>query len=285
MITDVISLGAYTVLVEQSNAKKPKLVTCNFRSDAIGFAFYGSANVQLKVTAGDAKYSFENTTGKAISFFANSKVSFTHAIASDRRLQCITIFIERKDIAFLHAHERNVFHDLLLNLVETESDFLGGPQLRMPPTMQQAVQKILSSTYQGDMRVMFIKSQITELLAHYFYMLSTSTQEKINHRNNDKVLQARNIMIDHIDAPPSLAELAKLVGINQQKLKTDFKAFYGVPIFKYLQHERLDKAFSLIQNNHVNVQEAASAVGYESLSSFSNAFTKKFGMRPSAVRQ
>ena len=65
--------------------------------------------------------------------------------------------------------------------------------------------------------------------------------------------------------------------------KTEFKAQFGVPVFKYLQNERLKKAHSLIKNQQKTIQEAAWAVGYESLGSFSNAFEKKFGYRPSQV--
>ncbi|MEM6831573.1 MAG: helix-turn-helix transcriptional regulator, partial [Bacteroidota bacterium] len=64
----------------------------------------------------------------------------------------------------------------------------------------------------------------------------------------------------------------------------DFKALFGVPVFKYLQNERLTKAHKLLQTGNVTIQEAAWQVGYDSLSSFSNAFNEKYGFRPSSVR-
>jgi len=45
----------------------------------------------------------------------------------------------------------------------------------------------------------------------------------------------------------------------------------------------LDKAHELLRNSEMNIQEVSWFVGYESVSSFSNAFLKKFGFRPSEV--
>ncbi len=77
--------------------------------------------------------------------------------------------------------------------------------------------------------------------------------------------------------------MANRIGTNTNKLKIEFKAQFGVPVFKYLQNERLKKAYNLIKNEQKTIQEAAWAVGYDSLGSFSNAFEKKFGYRPSQV--
>jgi AraC-like DNA-binding protein len=76
-----------------------------------------------------------------------------------------------------------------------------------------------------------------------------------------------------------------MVGLNSNKLKKNFKELFGIPVFKYVQEERLKKAYELLQNTDKTVQEAAWEVGYESISSFSNAFYKKFSARPNDVRQ
>ena len=99
----------------------------------------------------------------------------------------------------------------------------------------------------------------------------------------EKVNQAEEILVSDLENPPSLTELAHRIGVNTNKLKIEFKAQFGVPVFKYLQNERLKTAYNLIKNENNTIQEAAWAVGYDSLGSFSNAFEKKFGYRPSQV--
>jgi AraC family transcriptional regulator, transcriptional activator of the genes for pyochelin and ferripyochelin receptors len=97
--------------------------------------------------------------------------------------------------------------------------------------------------------------------------------------------EAKEILSNNLDAPPSLSELSKKIGLNSFKLKKNFKELFGVPVFKYLQNQRMEKAYELLQGGNVTIQEAAWNVGYDSLSSFSNAFSKKYGFRPSEIKQ
>ena len=100
----------------------------------------------------------------------------------------------------------------------------------------------------------------------------------------EKLNQAKDILLNNLDNPPSLSEISRQIGLNTFKLKKNFKEVFGVPVFKYLQNERLTLAHKMIRNQEATVQEAAWHVGYDSLSSFSNAFEKKFGYRPSQIK-
>ena len=131
---------------------------------------------------------------------------------------------------------------------------------------------------------MFFRSQITVLLSHFFGQLASLKTAKIKTPEREKLNQAKHILLDNIDNPPSLSEISKQIGLNTFKLKKGFKEFFGVPVFKYLQNERLTLAHKMIRNQDATVQEAAWHVGYDSLSSFSNAFEKKFGYRPSQIK-
>ena len=136
--------------------------------------------------------------------------------------------------------------------------------------------------------MMFLKSQVTELLAHFFGKISDSGDsyyEIIKKQDREKLYKAQEILTTRIDTPPSLNELSKLIGLNNFKLKKNFKEFFGVPVYKYLQNERLVKAHDLLTKSDLNIKEAAWQVGYESLSSFSSAFQKKFGFRPSEIKK
>ena len=108
------------------------------------------------------------------------------------------------------------------------------------------------------------------------------TSMKDNER--EKLYRAKEIISNNMEAPPSITELSRLIGLNDFKLKKNFKELFGFPVYKYLQNERLIKAHDLLSSQDVTIQEAAWSVGYESLSSFSNAFVKKFGFRPSEVK-
>ncbi len=55
---------------------------------------------------------------------------------------------------------------------------------------------------------------------------------------------------------------------GSENYKKNFKEMFGIPVFKYLQEERLTKAHSLLRQGEMTVQEVAWFVGYEALAHF-----------------
>jgi len=97
------------------------------------------------------------------------------------------------------------------------------------------------------------------------------------------VLLASQILQDDIAEPPTLRELAKIVGVSHPKLNQEFRKYFGTTVFGYLRKLRLEKARELLVVHHSNVTETAFQVGYESLPSFSRAFSLHFGHCPRKV--
>ncbi len=285
MITDIIEINNFVVLIEQSNAEKEIVQKCEIDGDAVGFAFYSSGNVELEIKQNNQTKIVTNTTGIAISFFGNNKVEFSHKIAPNKPLQSISIFSKIKNLHTLPESEQEIFNSYLPELINPKADFVEGPRFYMTPDMQHAVHKIMTTQYTGNTRLMFLKSQVNELLAHFFAFLSCSTKGSLTPEELDKLYQAKEIIENNISKPPSLSELSKMIGLNNTKLKKNFKELFGVPVFKYLQEERLNKAYEMLSLGKESVQEIAWFVGYESLSSFSNAFQEKFGVRPTEIKQ
>jgi AraC family transcriptional regulator, transcriptional activator of the genes for pyochelin and ferripyochelin receptors len=284
MTRDIIEINGFIVVVEHSYADKTIVSKCEVNERAVGFAFYGSGDVQLEMKCGDHCEYFNNTSGMAISFFGNS-IAFTHTISHKTPLQSISIFSSLNNLKTLPEQEQQFFRDHLGILVDPASDFIKGPHLLMTPDMKSAVAKVFACTYSGATRLMFLKSQVTELLAHFIGNCNGAPTQTLGDDEREKLYQAKAILADNIAAPPSLKELSRVIGLNSFKLKKNFKELFGVPVFKHLQNERLTKAHNLLRDGEMTVQEASWAVGYESVSSFSNAFTKKFGFRPSDVKK
>lgn len=286
MTTDILELNDFIVLIEQANASKTITHKCEIDGDTVAFAFYGSGNVELEIKHNHQTKYLTNTTGLAISFFGNQKVEFSHKIEPDKPLQSISIFTKLKNLHLLPQAEKEIFENQLPELLNPKENFVKGPSFYMTLDMQMAVQKIFNTPYTGNTRVLFLKSQVNELLAHFFALLSCDDQKNdFSEKDKNKLFQAKEIVTTNYSKPPSITQLSKMVGLNSNKLKKNFKELFGVPVFKYIQEERLHKAYELLRQSEKTVQEAAWEVGYESLSSFSNAFHKKFGARPNEVKQ
>jgi AraC-like DNA-binding protein len=114
--------------------------------------------------------------------------------------------------------------------------------------------------------------------------MSPHTPTRIRQSELDRIHQAKEILLQDIENPPSLLELAHRVGLNDYKLKSLFRQVFGTTVFGYLHQQRMQRAHHLLQTSDLTVTEVANLVGYTSLSAFSTAFKKFYRISPSHLR-
>lgn len=283
MTRDIIDINDFIILVEQSRVQKVTIDSCIFDEPVIAVAFYGSGNVELTVKFGDNEKTFNHTKGMVLSFYADDSVEFAHKVSADTPLDCIVIATAVSNLDKLPYQEGELFSGLLQQLVNPKDHYVEGPKFYMTHVMDNVVNQVFNIRYEGKTKMMFFRSQMTILLSHFFGYLSNIKSDTVKDTEREKLHQAKEILANNLDAPPSLSELSRQIGLNDFKLKKNFKELFGVPVFKYLQNERMAKAHQLLRAGDMSIQEVAWNVGYDSLSSFSNAFSKKYGFRPSDV--
>ncbi|MEW7278504.1 AraC family transcriptional regulator [Aquimarina sp. 2201CG1-2-11] len=283
MNREIIDINDCTILLEEASTNKTLVDSCYFDEPVIAIAFYGAGDVSLKIKYKGKTKEFQHTKGMVLSFYADEKVEFEHFVSDQKPLQCLVIATAIKNLDKLPNGEGQFLEQFLSQLVHPKDHYVEGPVFKMTPEMFLLVEQFFSNSYEGEIKMMFYKSHMTALLSHYFGQLANQQSTKIDTAKLKQINLAQEILLSDFENPPSLTELAHKIGTNTNKLKKEFKAQFGVPVFKYLQNERLKKAYNLIKNEQKTIQEAAWAVGYDSLGSFSNAFEKKFGYRPSQV--
>ena len=88
----------------------------------------------------------------------------------------------------------------------------------------------------------------------------------------------------HLDEEIIIDDLALRVGVSKYHLNRLFQATTGFQLGEFIQRRRLQKAYALLSAGNSSVIDASLAAGYESHSSFSRAFLKAFGCKPSDVK-
>ena len=83
---------------------------------------------------------------------------------------------------------------------------------------------------------------------------------------------------------PSIAELARRVGLNECYLKRHFRQRTGLGIAAFVRQQRMACALALLESGPCAVQDVARHVGYQSLGHFARAFRAAHGCLPSDVR-
>jgi AraC-like DNA-binding protein len=154
-------------------------------------------------------------------------------------------------------------------------------------TMNVTIQNLLDCPYDGLMKELYIENKAIELIVHKLAQIVSprslkTGSSKFDSREFDRLELARDILCRDLEKPPKLFDLVAAVGLDHCRLNQGFRKLYGTTVFGYLKHTRLTEAKRLLEQDGMNVTEAALSVGYSSISSFSNAFLEYYGMRPIA---
>lgn len=99
------------------------------------------------------------------------------------------------------------------------------------------------------------------------------------------LVAAQRIINQRLDAPPTLAELARMLGLNEKKLTQIFRDKTGRTVFAYIREVRLLRAAQLLTDTNLSVQEIAMQLGFDNPANFSTAFRERIGTTPREYRQ
>jgi AraC-like DNA-binding protein len=149
------------------------------------------------------------------------------------------------------------------------------------------LEALLNHTYTDSLENIFVNAQSQMLL---LYSLECMVGEKevetfqckflANEADREKIVQAREILLQHIGEPLTIKELSRKVAINECYLKKGFKEMFGTTIFDFYQGQRMEHARYLLYEKGLSVTEVSVMLGYSSISHFSTAFKKHTGLKP-----
>ena len=86
-------------------------------------------------------------------------------------------------------------------------------------------------------------------------------------------------------ASVSAAEVSRAVAVSERTLRRHFDEAIGMSWRTYLLHARMLRAMALLAAPGQGVHQTATAVGFDSISAFSRAFTEFCGETPSTYRR
>ena len=86
-------------------------------------------------------------------------------------------------------------------------------------------------------------------------------------------------------AVATAADVSRAVAVSERTLRRQFDEAIGMSWRTYLLHARMLRAMALLAAPGQSVQQAATAVGFDSLSAFTRAFTAFCGETPSTYRK
>lgn len=145
---------------------------------------------------------------------------------------------------------------------------------------------LLNHSYSGSLENIFVNAKIHEILLYSLECLVDEKEEGFsckflaNELDREKILKAREVLLQHIGDPITIKELSRKVAINECYLKKGFKEIFGTTIFDFYQQQRMEHAKYLLYEKGLSVTDVSALLGYSSISHFSTAFKKHTGLKP-----
>ena len=132
-----------------------------------------------------------------------------------------------------------------------------------------------------------IQALLIEVLVHQIeglYAENAKHEVILNKNHYDKIIQVKAIIDEDLSKGHTIAELAKLVGTNEQYLKKYFKQHFGKTVMNYITERKMEHAKELIMTGDYRVVDVARLTGYKHATHFTTAFKKYFGFIPNSLR-
>ena len=107
----------------------------------------------------------------------------------------------------------------------------------------------------------------------------------LRHEVFRRLCRARDLLEEVPEDPVSIEDVAREVGISPFHFIRQFEAVFGLTPHQFRIQSRLDRARRLLAMGHHSVTDVCMEVGFSSLGSFSDLFTRRVGATPSAYQR
>jgi AraC family transcriptional regulator len=161
------------------------------------------------------------------------------------------------------------------------------------PFLHQAVLKLAQLAVRPDDLAKMVRDSLLQVVQFHLndtYLDATrlpegSRKEQQRQFSNRERNILKGRIADSMDCPQTVAALAELLGLSETSFIRTFKASFGTTPWQYILKMRLERSMKLLASTGISVTEIAVATGFSSPGHFSTAFTRQFGISPSAFRR
>lgn len=249
-----------------------------------------TCKVQL---AGAGRYQFTNAAAQEI---GGERLIIAHQPAGAAKREIIPEGVRERSVII--CFPRSGQTGLAGCEAETEevraaAAFLSGRTLFRQHAMPRAAAECASAILDGRRspwnQERYKQAKIDELacllLDFFLNQFRARSDHGLCERDARRVQQARAVLRDRMERPPTVEELAGMVGLNRTKLNAGFRALWGQSVHQVFQRDRMEVARTLLEAGELSIGEIADLCGYGHLSNFSLAYKAHFGVSPSAARE
>jgi AraC-like DNA-binding protein len=213
----------------------------------------------------------------------NAQLEVNHKLPGNKHSRTILIVFEKKHL--LQALPADTVDTFLSKYF---ADFLQKGVVEPIDTAYRVlIDEMIKEEGTHPLRTHFLSNRIMLLVETFIRKHFKKSESKNADFTDDEIsrlMKVESLLVkDFSTLPPTIDRLSRISAMSPTKLKKDFKALYGQPIYEYFQKNRMLEAKSLLLTGKYSIKEVGTKVGYINLSHFAAAFKKEFGMLPSEM--
>jgi AraC-like DNA-binding protein len=151
------------------------------------------------------------------------------------------------------------------------------------PSLQKVVDEIVHEPVDAQFSLFFLRIKAEELICRLLMELEKRDEKHIyalNISDIESVYKVKEQILEYLETPPVIQELAVSARMSPTKLKRLFKQIFGNSIFSYYQGFRMKEAARLLKEEKLSVSDVGYRMGFTNLSHFSRVFKEHIGINP-----
>lgn len=151
------------------------------------------------------------------------------------------------------------------------------------PSLQRIVYEILNEEIDETFIIPLLRIKAEELICRLLMELEKRDEVHLYPLNTADIqvlYEIKDKILQHLDIPPHIKNLAEQASMSITKLQRLFKQVFGDSIFSYYQTFRINEATRLLREEKLSVSEVGYQLGFTNLSHFSRVFREHIGVKP-----
>lgn len=252
----------------------------------IEFSYILSAEANFSIYGGGGtRIDTEVRSGTCGALF-NQEISGICETSSLVPVQAFHVYIAPEKITSLLGQDNQRVVEKMITKLNSRGNVFAAPY-PIRPAVEVIIHQIINRRFCEAADPLFVRAKIMELLAHEVERYCGPLDKDYCLQPDDiaRLQMAKKVMMENMATPPTLRELARLVGLNQKKIKQGFHELFNTTVFGFLRRYRMEQAKLLFEKDMASVSEVANAVGYTNVSHFGVTFKSHHGVLPGEYKK
>ncbi len=140
-------------------------------------------------------------------------------------------------------------------------------------------------TFHGSLYINALFNALAIHLIHKYGSKKVNIKQYFDGLSKVRLDRVLEFIDENLETQIKLIDLALIVGINQYYFSRLFKKSMGVPPYKYVTEQRINKAKQLLKQTDLNVLDIAIACGFTDSSHLARHFKRLVGVSPQVFRK